>query len=140
MFELSLQPAHGIIGEQKRVFLQTSSYVARSTHKSETIVRKTAQGPHFPLRLTRKQSEQRYYGSCPCDLSKTEPSIHKQLIQFFYHLNMTEVEPSFCNFILRISNDLISIWQAVSKSSTPFDFYQSYPQKSKRLTEFGEGY
>ena len=27
---------------------------------------------------------------------------------------------------------------AGSKSSTSFDFYQSYPQKSERLTEFGE--
>ena len=70
--------------------------------------------PEDELRVTQKQSEQQYYGGCPCDLSKTGPSTDKQLIKFFYYFNMTEVELPFWDFILRLSNDLILIWQAVN--------------------------
>ena len=50
---------------------------------------------------------------------------------------MTEVELSLWDFILRISDDLISMWQVVN-SRLPLISIQAirYPQKSKRLIIF----
>ena len=63
--------------------------------------------PEDELRVTQKQSEQRYYRRCPCDLSKTGPSTYEQLqcYSISYYFNMTEVELPFWDFILRLSND-----------------------------------
>ena len=46
--------------------------------------------PKEKLRLTRKQSKQRYEGG-PCDLLKTEPSTYQQIIQYYYHLSIVGV-------------------------------------------------
>ena len=69
--------------------------------------------PRTNRRLTRKQSEQNYGGG-PCELGTTEPSTYKQLIQYYYHLSIAEYGTSFWDTVLRVSEELISIWQAVN--------------------------
>ena len=64
-------------------------------------------------RLTRQTSDAKYGGG-PSELSKTEPSITRQLICYYYHLKNTDPQSSISQYCQQIKEDLIGIWQSVN--------------------------
>ena len=53
-------------------------------------------------------------GGGPSELSKTEPSTHKQLIRYYYHLKNTDPQSSISQYCQQIKEDLMDIWQSVN--------------------------
>lgn len=62
---------------------------------------------------TRSKSEENY-GGYPCDLITTDPSTYRQLIQFYYFLDSSDIKPNFWAIVRRISCVLKSIWLSVN--------------------------
>ena len=63
--------------------------------------------------LTRQKSDAKYGGG-PSELSKTEPSIYRQLIHYYYHLKNTDPQSYISQSCQQIKEDLMGIWQSVN--------------------------
>ena len=63
--------------------------------------------------LTRQKSDAKYGGG-PSELSKTEPSIYRQLIRYNYHLKNTDPQSCISQSCQQIKEDLMGIWQSVN--------------------------
>ena len=69
---------------------------------------------------------------CLIQIIKTKLSTKRTIIQLYCYFNMTEVELSLWDFILHISDDLISMWQAVNPR-LPLIFITAIRRKVKDL-------
>lgn len=63
--------------------------------------------------LTRQKSGEKYGGG-PCELSTTDPSTYRQLIQHYYYVTCTNPNATFWSMVQQISMDLKSIWSSVN--------------------------
>lgn len=64
-------------------------------------------------RLTRQVSDETFGGG-PCELQTTDPSTHRQLIQYYYHLCHSKPAAEMLFYVKQIAKDLKSIWSSVN--------------------------
>lgn len=63
--------------------------------------------------MTRRKSDENYGGG-PCELTMTEPSTYKQVIQYYYFLIISNPNSDFYGVVQKIVKDITAIWLNVN--------------------------
>ncbi|XP_065640407.1 uncharacterized protein LOC136072984 [Hydra vulgaris] len=71
--------------------------------------------PKVKVAITRMKSEKKYCGG-PCELSTTDPSTFRQVIQYYYYLIHINPNADIVLVTQQISNNIKSIWATVNPS------------------------
>ena len=71
--------------------------------------------PKVKATITRMKSETKYCGG-PCELSITDPSTFRQVIQYYYYLVYINPNADIVLVTQQISNNIKSIWATVNPS------------------------
>ncbi|XP_065680539.1 uncharacterized protein LOC136094507 [Hydra vulgaris] len=69
--------------------------------------------PKVKVAITRMKSEKKYCGG-PCELSTTDPSTFRQVIQYYYYLIHINPNADILLVTQQISNNIKSIWATVN--------------------------
>ena len=71
--------------------------------------------PKVKATITRMKSEKKYYGG-PCELSITDPSTFRQVIQYYYYLVHINPNADIVLVTQQISKNIKSIWATINPS------------------------